>query len=102
MRTSRQRRKSKRDSFWSDGLSINETKFSVIVVMALVGFGYALYSHYRTGVIENSLLTLVLTLIYGIIGMNGVKFISDSLQRRRENGDQSNYNEYENSNENGQ
>jgi hypothetical protein len=77
-------RKKRWKSYWSDGLSIDETRFSVIVVLTVIGFIYTLYAHYKTGDITMNLLTLIQTLIYGIIGINGMKFISDTVVRKRE------------------
>lgn len=85
--------KKKKGSFWSDGVSVDETKFSVTIVMAVVGFVYALTAHYRTGEISDNLLGLVETLVYSILGLNGVKFLSDVVQKKNKKRDEGTYND---------
>lgn len=76
--------KKKKTSFWADGLSIKETKFSTLMFMAVVGFGYALYSHATTGDITANLLDLFKFLVLSVVGVNGVAAVSDVLQSKRE------------------
>lgn len=83
----------KKRSFWSDGLSIDETRFSVIVVMALVGFSYALFSHYRTGDITDNLLDLVELLVLSIAGINVAGYVADTFRSKRESRKQTDYND---------
>lgn len=86
-------KKRRRHSFWSDGLSIDETRFSVIVVMALVGFGYALFSHYRTGDITDNLLDLVKLLVLSIAGINVAGYVADTFRNKRESRNHLDYND---------
>lgn len=86
-------KKKRRHNFWSDGLSIDETRFSVIVVMALVGFGYALFSHYRTGDITDNLLDLVELLVLSIAGINVAGYVADAFRSKRESRKQTDYND---------
>lgn len=76
-------KRKRRHNFWSDGLSVDETRFSVIVVMALVGFVYALFSHYRTGDITDNLLDLVKLLVLSIAGINVAGYVADALRSKR-------------------
>lgn len=85
--------KKKKKSFWADGLSINETRFSVLVLMAVVGFGYALYAHYDTGDITANLLDLVQVLIYSIVGVNVANAVTNAFRSKREVSNDSTYNE---------
>lgn len=83
----------KKHSFWSDGLSIDETRFSVIVIMALVGFGYALFSHYRTGDITDNLLDLIELLVLSILGINVAGYVTDAFRNKRESRNHPDYND---------
>lgn len=85
--------KKKKNSFWADGFSIKETRFSMILAMTVVGFLYALFSHYETGDITGNLLDLVKFLLISVVGVNSVTAVSDVLQRRRENSGPDSYND---------
>lgn len=76
--------KKKKRSFWADGLSINETKFSVLVVMTVIGFGYSIYSHAATGDITNNLLDLVKFLVISIVGINCANYVTEAFRSKRE------------------
>lgn len=76
--------KKKSSSFWSDGLSINEARFSVLVLMSVCCFFYALYAHYSTGAISPDLLTLLNTLIASIVGINVTNTVTGYLRDKRE------------------
>lgn len=71
---------------------MDETRVSAIIIMAFIGFGYSLFSHYNTGDITGNLLDLVKVLVYGIVGVNGVKYVSDAFQGRREENNNNHYN----------
>ena len=86
-------KKKEKRNFWSDGLSINETRFSVLVVMTLSGFGYALFSHYSKGDITENLLELVRVLILSIVGVNVANSVSDSFRTKRDDNTQHTYND---------
>lgn len=85
-------KKVKKGSYWKDGLSVDETRFSVLVVMALAGFGYALYSHSNNGDITANLLDLVKVLIFSIVGMNVANFVAEPFRSKREEGKNPTYN----------
>ncbi|MCZ4246928.1 hypothetical protein BXO87_02150 [Bacillus sp. GZB] len=85
-------KKDSKGSYWKDGLSVNETRFSVLVVMALAGFGYALYSHFDTGDITANLLDLVKVLIFSIVGMNVADFVTEPFRSKREDNKSPTYN----------
>ena len=87
------RDRKKRKSFWADGLSIDETKFSTLMVMSVTGFTYALYSHFTTGDITDNLLDLFKFLVISVVGVNGVGVVADALQRKREPSEDTTYNE---------
>lgn len=82
----------KKRHFWSDGLSIDESKLSVLVVMALIGFFYSLFSHYSTGDITNNLLQLIEILILSIVGTNVAGYVAGAIQGRRDKKDKGDYN----------
>lgn len=82
----------KKRGFWADGFSISETKFSTLMVMTVVGFIYTLYSHAMTGEITGNLLDLVKYLVISVVGVNGVAAVSDVLQGKRDDVNDTAYN----------
>ncbi|MGG3801258.1 hypothetical protein [Metabacillus fastidiosus] len=88
-------KKRKKNSFWSDGLSIDETRFSALVLMGVISLGYTLYAHYKTGDITHNLLDLVKVLIFSIVGINVANYITDTIHSRRGNKQSTDYNEVE-------
>ncbi|MBU8576390.1 hypothetical protein ACQKEX_14845 [Bacillus pumilus] len=78
------KKKSKNKSFWIDGLSIDEARFSALVAMTLLGFVYALFSHFFTGDITENLLNLIQTLILSIVGVNVSGHVTAAIHNKRE------------------
>lgn len=78
------RKKSKSKSFWIDGLSIDEARFSALVAMTILGFVYALFSHLFTGDITENLLNLIQTLILSIVGVNVSGHVTAAIHTKRE------------------
>lgn len=76
--------KKKSESFWRDGLTIDETRFSVFIILLVVGFAYSLYDHYLNGDIAFNLLELVKILIYAVAGINIAAKVSESLSKQRQ------------------
>jgi len=72
----------KKNNFWKDGLSISETKTSVLVILTLIGVMTAIVLVIiRQTDITPEFAGLLKSLIYSIAGVNGVKAISDSINR---------------------
>lgn len=57
-------------NFWKDGLSIEESKFSILVCLLIVGFFFALYIYLTTGDFSDNLLELLKIIIIAITGIN--------------------------------
>ena len=79
--------KDKIKHFWSNGLSVDETKFSVFIILLIIGFGYGLYDHYTNGDIALNLLELIKILIFSIAGLNiakgGVRGVQENTGDRK-------------------
>lgn len=64
-------------NFFKDGLSINETKVSLMMISFVVTLGFALWQFYTIGYIDGSALTLIAYQIGAITGIN----IADKFKR---------------------
>lgn len=63
--------------FWQDGLSIEEGKVSVMVILLIMAFAYVLYADASNGYIfTDKVFDVVKWLIAAVAGVNGVKAIS--------------------------
>lgn len=78
----------KKASFWKDGLSVKESKFSIIGVLLITGILYALFSHHSDGDITANLLDLVKALLMAFVGMNGVDRVSSVFDKKYESNEQ--------------
>jgi hypothetical protein len=63
-------------NFWKDGLSIDESKISSLILMMLVCFGYAIYQCITLGDPTPGVIDLLKTLIYSVAGINLVSSLS--------------------------
>lgn len=61
----------------NDGLSMNETRVSVIMLSFIVTLGFSLWQFYNDGVIDGSILTLIAYEIGAITGINIVDKIGN-------------------------
>jgi len=61
----------------NDGLSMNETRVSVIMLSFVVTLGFSLWQFYNDGVIDGSILTLIAYEIGAITGINIVDKIGN-------------------------
>jgi uncharacterized YccA/Bax inhibitor family protein len=57
-------------SWWRDGISVDESKFSSLLVMLLVFCGIAIYSYFVDGDFSDNLLHLIGLFIGAITGIN--------------------------------
>lgn len=68
-------------SFLKDGLSVDETKVSAMVILALGIFGVIAYREIRFGDINiNLFFDALKTLIFAIAGVNGVNLVASKFQ----------------------
>lgn len=56
--------------FWKDGLSIDETKMSTLIICLLVCMAFAGINYIANGDITNNLTAIIQALIYAIAGVN--------------------------------
>ncbi len=64
--TNRKRKK----SFWSDGLSIDETKMSSLIICLLAGMIYAGTAYLIKGDVSANLADIIIALIYSVASIN--------------------------------
>lgn len=65
-------------NFWSNGISVEEGKFSILIMLLIMAFGYVIYVDVTTGhMYTNSIFNVIKWLIAGIAGINGVNAISN-------------------------
>jgi hypothetical protein len=57
-------------NFWQDGLSINETRISTLIISFIVTLIFSLYMYIAKGDISTNLMTLLTTLIWAIASVN--------------------------------
>jgi hypothetical protein len=77
-------------SFWSDGISVDEERVSVIVVAFIVTLGVVLYTYLATHVVNELMLDLIKFEIGSIVGINVTNTISSGISNmlspKKENG----------------
>lgn len=89
----KRRRKTKSDNYWSNGFSIDETRFSMLALLSIIGFVYALVSDYREG-IDDNLLSLIDSVLLAFVGVNAVSGVSNVLSSMNsDKGNRKTYNE---------
>lgn len=64
-------------AFWKDGLSIDESKASMLMVGFLITLVFSLVMYYLRGDITNNLQTIIITLASLIGGYNIIHDISE-------------------------
>ena len=82
----RGRKSTKKENFWANGFSIDETRFSMLALLSVVGFFYALVSDFRGG-IDDNLLSLVDSVLLAFVGVNAVSGVSTVLSSRNSDKD---------------
>jgi len=70
-----------------EGFSINEAKFSVIVLMTLITFGITLYQLFSIGHITKSLLDLLQYLLMTLFGVNVANGVTGAISDFNSNKD---------------
>lgn len=69
-----------------DGLSIDETKMSTIIVMAIVSLGVGLYIAITRGDVPSELASIIITFGLLVAGEYGINSISSVLNSKNLNG----------------
>ncbi|MCF8012229.1 MAG: hypothetical protein K9L56_13215 [Clostridiales bacterium] len=72
-------------SYWKDGMSIDETKTSILILWLSIFLTATLISLFKNGEIPFELIEISKTLIYSIAGVNVANKISSSVSRNKEN-----------------
>lgn len=75
-----------RESFWKNGLSVDETKFSTLMILLLSFSGIAIYLIFEIGDIPVNLTNLLYALIAAVTGINAVKIGASYVKSKNENG----------------
>ncbi|MEC0276872.1 hypothetical protein [Peribacillus frigoritolerans] len=68
-------------SFWKDGLSIKETKFSIIGFMLILVFIFALVYLAIHRQLDDELIEMFNSLLLAFVGINAVDRVSTALQQ---------------------
>lgn len=79
-------------SFWKDGLSINETRFSILSTLLVVCVIYALVENTVRGEISRTVLDFLQVLLLSFVGTNAVDRMSTAYETKKVAND-----EYDNS-----
>ena len=56
--------------FWKDGLSVDESKISILIITFVVTLSCALISYFLNGAIGDNLTKIVSVLVYSVAGVN--------------------------------
>lgn len=56
--------------FWKDGLSVDESKISILIISFIITLVCALISYFMSGAIGDNLTKIVTVLIYAVAGVN--------------------------------
>lgn len=67
-------------SYWKNGLSVDESKFSILIILLLVFSGLAIHSYITIGDFSTNLLQLIGIFTTGIVGIN----VSDMIFSKKE------------------
>lgn len=92
---SRSKPTKRKRNFWADGFSIDETRFSMLAVLSVIGFIYALYADAHEGIGDN-LLSLINSVLLSFVGVNVAESVSRAYTtKKRETVQDETYNEDE-------
>jgi hypothetical protein len=88
-----EQKKKKKDtsSFLKDGLSINETRMSALILVFIVGAGFSFYQVVKVGDIAEGLLSLLMYLIMAISGINISESVMKGITKKNQNDDSQQY-----------
>jgi len=56
--------------FWKDGLSVDESKVSVLILAFIITLASCLFSYFTIGHIGDNLTKIITVLIYAVAGVN--------------------------------
>jgi hypothetical protein len=79
------KKKEKGGSFLSDGLSINETRMSALILVFIAGAGFSFYQVVKSGDIAEGLLSLLMYLIMAISGINISESVVKGIAKSKKN-----------------
>lgn len=82
MMDERKKKRRERGSFFRDGLSIDETRMSVLIIVFLVGSCFSFFQVVKLGDLSGNLLSLIMYLIMAISGINISESVMKGIGRR--------------------
>jgi hypothetical protein len=74
------------NNYWKNGLSVNETRFSILGFLLIVGFIYTLIAYHINHEITSNLLDLVKTILFAFVGVNAIDRVSQAYENRNQGG----------------
>nr|DAE79819.1 MAG TPA: hypothetical protein [Caudoviricetes sp.] len=80
-----QNKKSKIINFFSDGLSVDETRVSVLMICLLGALTFGGYIYFVTGAISTVWADLITTLIIAVAGINALSTVMEGKQKINDN-----------------
>ncbi len=66
-------------NFWKNGLSVDESRVSILMIFLILFLSTILYSYVDKGVVNNELLEVAKTLIYAVAGINGISYFTNKV-----------------------
>jgi hypothetical protein len=69
-------------NIFKNGFSIDETKFSISVLMLIVAFGFGVYSDVTTGKINDGLMELIKLFAYNVFGLNVANAVQNMVTKK--------------------
>ena len=65
-------------NFWDNGISVEEGKFSMLVLLLVMAFAYVIFVDVKSGfMFTSNVFNVIKWLIAGIAGINGVNALSN-------------------------
>lgn len=79
------KRKKEGKHFWSDGLSIDESKVSCLIICLIGGMIFAGFAYLQYQDISTNFADILIALIWGITGINVASNLDKMMTRREKN-----------------
>lgn len=77
--------KKQAEHFWANGLSVDETKVSALLVLLIIAFAIAMYKFWIGVDISDKHLSIITILVYAVTGINGLSIVSDFIKYGKNN-----------------
>ena len=76
--------RNKKKSFWDDGLSIDETKISCLILCLLAGMVYVGIAYMINGDVSTNLADIIIALIYAVASINVASSLDNLINNRNQ------------------